>query len=80
MIGSRHSVCSAVLPASESQRGPIVGGFFTTNLSWRWVFVGEVLIACIIVLAARLIVDAKLAGRRPNLDIVGSVLSAIGSG
>ncbi|NKB41450.1 MAG: MFS transporter [Ilumatobacter sp.] len=60
--------------------GPIVGGFFTTNLSWRWVFVGEVLIACTIALASRLIVDAKLEGRRPNLDIIGSVLSAIGLG
>ena len=43
--------------------GPIVGGFFTTNLSWRWVFVGEVIVACIIVLTARLIVDAE--ARRP---------------
>ncbi len=60
--------------------GPIVGGFFTTNLSWRWVFVGEVIVACIIVLSSRLIVDAKLVGRRPNLDAVGSVLSAIGLG
>ncbi len=38
------------------------------------------IVACIIVLTARLIVDAKLVGRRPNLDIVGSVLSAIGLG
>ena len=60
--------------------GPIVGGFFTTQLSWRWVFVGEVIIALIIVLTARLIGDAKLTGRRPNLDVVGSVLSAIGLG
>jgi len=60
--------------------GPIVGGFFTTNLSWRWVFVGEVIVACIIVLSARVIVDAKLVGRRPRLDVVGSVLSAIGLG
>lgn len=60
--------------------GPIVGGFFTTNFSWRWVFVGEVIVALIIVLTARHIVDAKLVGRRPNLDIVGSLLSAAGLG
>jgi len=60
--------------------GPMVGGFFTTNLSWRWVFVGEVIVAVIIVLSARLIHDAKVEGRRPNLDIVGSILSAIGLG
>lgn len=60
--------------------GPIVGGFFTTNSSWRWVFVGEVAVACIIVLAARVIDDAALVGRRPKLDVIGSALSATGVG
>jgi MFS family permease len=58
--------------------GPIIGGFFTTNLSWRSVFVGEVIVAAIIILSARLIGDAKLTGRRPKLDVVGAVLSALG--
>ena len=60
--------------------GPIVGGFFTANLSWRWVFVGEVIIALLILVLLRLVGDAPVEGRRPKLDVVGSVLSALGLG
>lgn len=59
--------------------GPIVGGFFTTNLSWRWVFVGEVIIAVIIVLLVRLIREAPV-DRKPKLDYLGAVLTAVGLG
>lgn len=60
--------------------GPIIGGFFTTELSWRLVFVGEVIIAAAIVATVRKISDAPFEGRKPRLDWVGSVLAALGLG
>jgi MFS family permease len=59
--------------------GPLVGGFFTTYSSWRWVFAGEVLIVFVILLLTRRIADAP-AETRPHLDIVGTALSAAGLG
>ena len=57
--------------------GPIVGGLFTTYLSWRWVFAGEVVIVLVIlVLARRMAEGAREA--RVRLDLVGTVLSALG--
>ncbi len=59
--------------------GPIVGGYFTSNLSWRWVFVGEVVIAIVIIASGRAVRDAPV-DRRPKLDVVGAVLAALGLG
>lgn len=60
--------------------GPIVGGWVTTNLSWRLVFVGEVILALSIFALARLIVDVARPGKPADIDWVGSVLSAAGLG
>jgi MFS family permease len=57
--------------------GPLIGGFFTTYLSWRLVFAGEVLIVIAILVLARRIADAPVE-ERPQLDVVGAVLSARG--
>jgi MFS family permease len=60
--------------------GPIIGGWVTTNFTWRYVFIGEVVIvAVILLLRKRMKASAKPDGTA-SLDIVGSALSAGGFG
>src|SRR5215468_6973780 len=59
--------------------GPLIGVLFTTYLSWRYVFAGEVLIVLIILAFTRRIADTP-AERGIRLDPVGTVLSALGLG
>ena len=59
--------------------GPLIGGLFTTYASWRWVFIGEVLVVFVILALTRRMADTP-AEEGARLDLVGTGLSALGLG
>ncbi len=60
--------------------GPLIGGWVTTNFTWRYVFVGEVVVVVVVVLLRKQVGPAPSADHRPHLDGVGVALSAVGLG
>jgi MFS family permease len=69
----------AAAAAMAAALGPVIGGAFTTYASWRWVFAGEVVIILGILVLARRMKDTP-AEEGVRLDLVGTVLSALGLG
>jgi MFS family permease len=60
--------------------GPLIGGWVTTQFSWRYVFAGETVVVIGILLLRGQIARAPGPERRPRLDVVGVVLSSSGLG
>lgn len=58
--------------------GPLIGGWITTELSWRYVFAGEVVIVAVVLLVRRRMQATPRAAHRPSLDVVGVLLSSAG--
>ena len=71
LVGAAGAIAIAV--------GPLIGGLATEYASWRWVFAGEVIVGAGIFLLARRAADAPVE-HRPRLDVLGSVLWALGMG
>ncbi|MFC8965703.1 MFS transporter [Streptomyces sp. NPDC057094] len=60
--------------------GPLLGGWVTTYLTWRLVFVGEVVVVVLMLCFRGVITESARSGPRPRLDGVGAALSAAGLG
>jgi DHA2 family multidrug resistance protein-like MFS transporter len=58
--------------------GPILGGWLLTHYWWGWVFLMNVPVALIGLLAVVTLVPESRAPRRPGLDLVGMLLSVAG--
>ncbi len=59
--------------------GPLIGGYVTTYLSWRYVFYAETVVMVGVLLLSSKLIDAKVT-RKPKLNISGAILSASGMG
>ena len=60
--------------------GPLIGGWVTTEFTWRYVFAAETVIVVVILLLRGRLAQAPAAERRPRLDVVGVALSSVGLG
>lgn len=60
--------------------GPLLGGWLTTDFSWRWAFGVNVPFGIIVIVGAMLTVAESSAGRRDRFDILGAVLSVAAAG
>ncbi len=71
LVGAAAAIAAAV--------GPLLGGFITTYLSWRVAFGGEVVIIAVVLLFSGRVHEVPYTGDR-GVDVVGSILSALGMG
>ena len=82
--GRERAMAYAVLggiAGAASAAGPLIGGWMTTYLSWRWVFGFETLIILLLVLPLhRRIVDQRPTAIQGRFDWPGVLLSALSMG
>lgn len=79
--GKDRAVAFAIwgsVAATAAAIGPILGGFLTTNYSWRWAFRINLVVVVLLLIGSKFIKEAINRSEKRELDFVGVFLSSIG--
>src|SRR5690606_624504 len=60
--------------------GPLLGGWLTTDFSWRWAFGVNVPFGIAVIVGAYFTVMESAAGKKERFDVVGAFLSVVAAG
>jgi MFS family permease len=75
--GIAFGIWGGIAPAS-SAIGPILGGWLTTNYSWRWGFRINVVVAAMLLLGSVIVRESRDTEEKNRIDFIGVILSALG--
>jgi EmrB/QacA subfamily drug resistance transporter len=65
------------IASASAALGPVIGGWLSTNYSWRWAFRVNIFVVILLIAGSYLLTESK-DNRKPELDVVGVILSALG--
>lgn len=60
--------------------GPIIGGLIVDNIGWKWIFLVNLPVAAVALIAGWFLIPESRNPESRPLDIIGTVLSALGLG